>query len=146
MSDSAESRGTVVVIEDDLDISEYMTAVLNDHGYRTEVVMDGDLAVEKVKEVQPDGVTLDLLLPGRTGINIYRNLRKNVETKDIPVVIITGVGTEGKKLAVKKFFTGRSIPDPDGVLQKPVTPEALLSAVDHAIESRRADDKERTDS
>lgn len=130
---SEQGKGTILVIEDDLDFSEYVVAVLRDHGYATAVAMNGSEALAKVKEVRPSGITLDILLPGRTGISIYRSLRKDTETKDIPVVVLTGVGTEGKKLRVERFFAGRSVPPPDGVLQKPAEPEAIVRAVDEAI-------------
>lgn len=133
-----EGKVTILVIEDDLDFSEYLAAVLQDHGYHTVVAMDGSEAMAKVKEVRPGGITLDILLPGRTGISIYRSLRKDEETRNIPVVILTGVGTEGKKLRVERFFQGRSVPPPEGVLQKPAEPEAIVRAVDEAIKRRAA--------
>jgi CheY-like chemotaxis protein len=139
MTGSEEGKKkTILVIEDDLDFSEYITAVLNDHGYETEVAMDGAEAFERAKAVRPEGITLDILLPGRTGIAIYRSLRKDQETRSIPVVVLTGVGTEGKKLAVERFFRGRAVPPPDFVLQKPVEPEALIKAVDEALGSKAA--------
>lgn len=133
MTHSETHRGLVLVVEDDLDFSEFLTTTLDDHGFSTEVVMDGDQVVERARTLRPRGITLDLLLPGRTGIAIYRSLRNHVETRDIPVVIITGVGTEGKKLAVDRFFRGRSIPPPEGVLQKPVDAVTVLAAVEAAI-------------
>ncbi len=133
MTQSEERKGPVLVVEDDLDFSEFLSATLADHGYATEVVMDGDKALERALELRPRGITLDLLLPGRTGISIYRNLRRSEETRDIPVVIITGVGTFGKRLEVERFFRGRNIPPPEGVLQKPIEPEALIEALKAAL-------------
>jgi len=133
MQESEKTKGTVLVIEDDLDFSEFLTTVLNDHGYRTETVMDGDKALERAKALRPDGITLDVLLPGRTGIALYRKFRRDPDTRDIPIVIVSGVGTEGKKLNIERFFSQRSIKAPEGVLQKPVEPEVLLRTVDEAL-------------
>ena len=133
MSETQASKGTVLVIEDDPDFSAYLAATLQDHGYETDICMDGDKALEQARTSHPAGITLDILLPGRTGISIYRKLRKDSSTRSIPIVIVSGVGTEGKKLAIERFFAGRSVPEPDGVLQKPVEPEALIDAVDSAI-------------
>lgn len=133
MPESDANKKLMLVIEDDLDFSEYLTTVLNDHGYRTETVLDGDKALEKAKSLRPDGITLDLLLPGRTGIALYRKFRQDDVTRDIPVVIVSGVGTEGKKLSIERFFSQRSIKKPDGVLQKPVEPDVLVKTVDEAL-------------
>lgn len=140
MFESELTKGMMLVIEDDLDFSEYLTTVLNDHGYQTETVMDGDEALERARALHPDGITLDLLLPGRTGIALYRKFRQDDVTRDIPVVIVSGVGTEGKKLNIERFFSQRSIRKPDGVLQKPVEPEVLIETVEKAL-SRRAETK-----
>ena len=134
MTENNDLRKTILVIEDDQDFSDFITTVLKDHGFLTEVAMDGDSALARAKAIHPQAITLDILLPGRTGISIYRSLRKDEETKDIPVVILTGVGTEGKKLAVERFFAGRTIKAPEEVLQKPVEPELLIRSVEHALE------------
>jgi CheY-like chemotaxis protein len=127
------NRGTVLVIEDDPDFSEYVTTTLSDHGYHTEIVMDGDEALNKAKSVRPIGITLDILLPGRTGISVYRRLRKDKATQNIPIVILSGVGTTGERLDISRFFQGRAVRPPERVLQKPVEPETLVQAVDEAI-------------
>ena len=133
MSQQESNRGTVLVIEDDPDFSEYVTTTLNDHGYDTEVVMDGDEALTKARSVRPIGITLDILLPGRTGISVYRLLRKDEVTHNIPIVILSGVGTTGERLDISRFFQGRAVRPPEKVLQKPVEPETLVQAVDEAI-------------
>lgn len=133
MFETTDTKGTILVIEDDPDFSEYLCATLRDVGYQVEAVLDGDRAIERARELTPSAITLDILLPGRTGIALYRQLRKDDRTRKIPVIIITGVGREGKKLEVSRFFHGRSIPDPEGVLQKPVEPERLTSAVDGVV-------------
>ena len=126
MTEPKDSKKTILVVEDDLDFSAFVTTVLADHGYRTAVVVNGAEALERAKALRPEGITLDILLPGRTGIAIYRALRKDETTRGIPVVIVTGVGTEGKKLAVERFFRGRALPPPEAVLQKPVEPHEVV--------------------
>lgn len=133
MTTSDETKGTVLVIEDDPDYAEFLSEVLRDHGYQVEVAMDGDEALERAQTLLPKAITLDLLLPGRTGISLYRQFRTVKAVRQIPIVVVTGVGTEGKKLRVDRFFAGKSVPSPDGVLQKPVEPEAFAAAVDEAI-------------
>lgn len=130
MTTDKTSKGKILVIEDDPDFSEFLCETLRDNGYVVEAILEGGLALEQVRAVAPTAITLDILMPGQTGIALYRQLRKDKDTKDIPVVIISGVGTEGKKLEMAKFFHGRNIPDPDGVLRKPVEPEILVETID----------------
>jgi len=132
-TEMAEEKSTVLVIEDDPDFSEFLCETLRDHGFEAQAVLDGSEAMGRARELRPKAITLDILMPGQTGISLYRQLRKDAETQSIPVVIITGVGTEGKKLEMARFFRGRSIPDPEGVLRKPVEPQTLIDAVQSAL-------------
>ncbi len=133
MTTGESNKGLILVVEDDPDYSEFLCTTLQDSGYETASVLDGGQAMEQVLALQPDVVTLDILMPGKTGISLYRQIRKDEATKKIPVVIITGVGTEGKKLEMARFFHGRSIPDPESVLRKPVEPEALVETIDAIV-------------
>jgi two-component system, OmpR family, phosphate regulon response regulator PhoB len=136
MTTSSERRGTVLVIEDDPDYSEFLSEVLRDSGFQAEVVTDGAEAFERAQTLKPSAITLDILLPGRTGIALYRQFQSNAALRDIPIIIVTGVGAEGKKLQVDRFFAGRSAPSPEHVLQKPVEPEELTRVVGDAIRRR----------
>jgi two-component system, OmpR family, phosphate regulon response regulator PhoB len=133
MTTDTSKKGTVLVVEDDPDFSEFLCETLRDDGYEIEAVLDGAEVFEKARELQPAAITLDILMPGQTGIALYRQLRKDDETKSIPVIIISGVGTEGKKLKISRFFEGRTIPDPEGVMQKPIEPEALIQTINAVL-------------
>lgn len=138
MTASSDAKGTVLVIEDDPDYSEFLSAVLRDHGYEVEVAMDGDEALERALSLRPRAITLDLLLPGRTGIALYRQFRSAEGVRNIPIVVVTAVGTERERLSVDRFFAGRSTPSPERVLQKPIEPDEIVRAVDDAIQIRAA--------
>ncbi len=71
----------------------------------------------------PDLVTLDVTMPEKSGVGVYRKLREEEAYKGIPVIIITGVSDDFKQF----ISTRRQVPPPEGYLSKPVEPEELVA-------------------
>jgi CheY-like chemotaxis protein len=88
-----------------------------------------------VQKEKPDLICLDLMMPEKTGIKLYRELRKDAGLKGIPVIMITGFSAPDFPLIdFKRFINQRSIPPPEGYMEKPVDREALLRAIQETIE------------
>src|SRR5512142_11827 len=85
----AMDKPFALIVEDDRDIAALFRHVLDIAGYRTELVMDGREAVERLKSAGPDIVLLDLTLPGIPGAKILELMRADRYLKDIPVVVVT---------------------------------------------------------
>ena len=124
----------ILIVDDEEDILEYLGVLFRDQGYETHVAHDGKEALEKVREVRPDLVTLDIIMPRESGVRFYRTVKEDPELKNIPVIIITaltgwGYDPEG----FHKFIKSRKhVPAPEGFLSKPVDREELLKLVaDH---------------
>jgi DNA-binding response OmpR family regulator len=83
------STQIILVIEDNLDMSDALSAVLEEAGYRVVSLEDGVEALEAARLYQPGLITLDLILPGRDGRMIARELHEDPQTQDIPVLIIS---------------------------------------------------------
>ena len=99
-----------LLIEDDRDVAALFRHVLDMAGYRTEIVFDGNAAMEKLATVHPDVVLLDLQLPGISGVDILKNMRADERLKDVPVVVVTAYAYYANSLPV----------EPDLFLLKPV--------------------------
>lgn len=84
----------VLVVEDEIALSDLLSYNLGKEGYDVAVCADGDDAVVMVEEEAPDVVLLDWMLPNVSGIEICRQLRARVETRDIPVIMLTARGEE----------------------------------------------------
>jgi CheY-like chemotaxis protein len=108
----------ILVVDDDPSVVKYLTAFLKDSGYDTSSAADGELALQAAKKEKPDLITLDLQMPNDTGTRFYRNLMKEKELKDTPVIVVSGI--PGRHLAVSK---------PAAVFEKPVDRDQLLAAV-----------------
>ena len=87
-------KHTILIIEDEKDLAELVTFNLETEGYRTIVARDGISGLETAREIQPDLILLDLMLPGIQGIEICRLLKRDTRTAGIPVIMLTAKGEE----------------------------------------------------
>ena len=124
-----DGQKTILVVDDDPDALDFFITVLEDNGFATVSARDGNEALTRLGEGIPDLVTLDITMPEKSGVAVYRNLREEDRFKDIPVLIITGVSDDFKQF----ISTRRKVPPPDGYLSKPVEPEQLLGKVQELL-------------
>ena len=82
----------VLLIEDEPNIAEAIRFVLARDGWQVSVVADGSVAVAEVARLRPDLVILDLMLPGKSGLDIVASLRADAATRDLPVMMLTAKG------------------------------------------------------
>ncbi|MDE0408045.1 MAG: phosphate regulon transcriptional regulator PhoB [Alphaproteobacteria bacterium] len=121
---SAE-RPHILVVEDEAPIVELLRYNLETSGYSVSVATDGDEALERVTEDQPDAVLLDWMLPRKSGIEVCRQLRARAGTRTLPIILLTARGEEADR--VHGLDTGA-----DDYIVKPFSPkelEARLKAV-----------------
>ena len=121
----------ILVIEDEPDILTYLMAVLEDHGFDAVSMVEQSGLVDAVKAEQPDLIMLDVMMPKRSGVSIFRELRATPELKGVPVAIISGFSPEGSDMAsgFKHLISDQRIEAPNGFLDKPVDRQALISLV-----------------
>jgi len=82
-----EPKGPVLVVDDEPDIVDFLTTVLRDEGYATEVARDGREALSKMREVEPSLVILDLMMPHMNGFEVLDAMRRD-NSGDRPAVIV----------------------------------------------------------
>jgi two-component system phosphate regulon response regulator PhoB len=82
----------VLLIEDEPNIIEAISYILTKDGWTVHTHSDGETAMAKVMQGVPDLIILDVMLPGRSGYDILRDLRAQAETKDVPVMMLTARG------------------------------------------------------
>jgi CheY-like chemotaxis protein len=118
----------ILVVDDEPEAIDYASAVLEENGYIAIGAEDGIEGIEKARVEKPDLVLLDIMMPGKGGIAMYRDLRMDEETKDIPVIIITGVA-RGQRFEESMMRKDPDIPLPEGYIEKPMKPEDLLELI-----------------
>ena len=82
----------VLVIEDEANIVAAISYILARDGWEVETHGDGGDALEVIRAVRPDLVILDMMLPGRSGLDILRALRADADTAALPVLMLTARG------------------------------------------------------
>lgn len=129
----------ILIVDDEPSMLTYLSTLLEDHGYKTLTASNAQEAWEEAQKEEPDLITLDLLMPEKTGIKLYRDLKKHNRLGRIPVIILTGF-TSGNfpMIDFRRFIYERSIPGPQGFVEKPVEPELLLAEVKKALENSTA--------
>ena len=81
----------VLVVDDNPDTVRYLSVVLSEHGYDPVTAGDGEEGFEKIKQAKPDLLVLDVMMPKRSGLTLFKMLKKNEQFKDIPILMLTGV-------------------------------------------------------
>ncbi len=125
----AENAKTILVVDDEPDTRTYLTTVLEDNGFATVAAADGNEALKKVEESRPDLIALDISMPEKSGVAVYRTLKQDDGLKSIPVIIITGVSDDFEKFISSR----RQVPPPEGYISKPVDVEELLGKVNELL-------------
>jgi CheY-like chemotaxis protein len=119
----------ILVVDDEQDIRTYLRTLFTKHGYEVETASDGEEGLTIARQIKPDMIFLDILMPKRTGIMAYRRLKKDPELSSVPVVILTGLSQ------YRSFFAQdfEQVPHPEAFVEKPPQPERLLElAQQHA--------------
>ena len=124
----------ILVVDDEKDIQTYLKKLLEENGYSVSCAADGEEAMKCVKKERPDLITLDMSMPNKSGIKFYKEIRDDGATKDIPVVVVTGITGIGGSADTERFLKTRGgIPEPDGFIPKPVDRDELLGAIGRLV-------------
>jgi len=124
------SERKILVVDDEPDVRNFLAACIKDVGFQVQTAVDGEDALEKVEADPPDLMTLDMVMPRKSGIQVIRTLRKNERFKRLPVIVITAhAQDEFGSEDVKDFYAFTSGMRPRYILEKPVTPEKLVKAI-----------------
>ncbi len=118
---------TVLVVDDDQDISDIIAFNIKKAGFRVETAQDGVAAIGKIPVVKPDLIILDLMLPMFSGLDVLEQLQAGAMAR-IPVIVITGVYAQAslrERLA--------RYPDVVEFIEKPVKADRLNAAVRKAL-------------
>ena len=130
----------ILIIDDEDHVLLYLSTLLQDHGY--DVVSEGDSvkAFDLAKKEQPDLICLDIMMPRKSGVSLYKEFRRDDTLKNTPIAIISGVGSiaYGFKRDFRKHLPDRNISEPEAFFEKPIDVpvfvkflESIFSRKDH---------------
>ncbi len=111
---------TMLVVDDEPDSLTFIGTVLRDSGATVVEARDGDEALELARSERPDMVTLDISMPGKDGAEAFEEMRSDPALKSIPVCIVSG------RPELRRLIYQRTVPPPDGYVDKPIDEQRLL--------------------
>ena len=115
-------ESTILIVEDEEAIVTMLRYNLEKEGYRVYTTDDGEEALTMVKEHRPDVIVLDWMLPSMSGIEVCESIRRNNETKGIPVIMLSARGEEGDR--IQGLDAGA-----DDYMVKPFSPSELNARI-----------------
>ncbi len=124
-------KKTVLSVDDEAQTREFVSAVLEENGYKPLLAVNGEEALNLIKENRPDLVIMDILMPKQSGINLYRQLKTSEALKNIPVIVYSGIARRTLLRAQTGLaeIKGEKIPEPDGYMEKPVSAKHMASVI-----------------
>lgn len=140
----------ILIVDDEPDTVTFISAVLEENGYASIGAKDGVQGLELLRKEHPDLVLLDLMMPKKSGITMFQEMRKDPSMSSIPVVVATGV-SEVTGVDFRNFMYKQPLRDekkfvettgltkytvPDGYLEKPLDPVELIKAVRQALKEK----------
>ena len=120
IAEKAVEAVRVLLVEDDVDLSDAITEYLGKQGIAVSVEGRGDRALARIAEMKPDLVILDIMLPGKDGFDVCRELRGN--GSNVPVIILTAKEEDFDQVLGLELGA-------DDYLAKPVQPRVLLARI-----------------
>lgn len=129
------SPRSAVIIDDEPDITAYLSTLLSDHGWEVRAANSVEDGLGLLKERRPDMVLLDLMMPDRGGLNALVAIRKDATLEGLPVLIVSGIQeklTSDYHTYLERFKHYR----PDGFIDKPVDADELFRKLEELTRAK----------
>jgi DNA-binding response OmpR family regulator len=130
--------GKILVVDDDPDILDAVTMILESQGYQVFTARDGIEGLATLKAENPDLMILDLMMPKMDGFAVCKELQdpRWSKYKNIPILILTSVREEASRRRYE-LETGLEL-DVDDYVEKPMSPDVLLERVSRLIKKKES--------
>lgn len=123
-----ENRKKILVVDDEADIRAFLRVRLETNYFEVLEAADGFSAIARAKETQPDLILLDILMPGKDGIETYHALKQDPSTRKIPIIFLSALARNAPpaqhNLGLEEGYV---------ILGKPYQSEELLQAIHQAL-------------
>lgn len=116
----------ILVIDDDPDVVSLLSLLLKTNGHRPTGAYGGEEGLKIVKEIMPDLILLDIMMPGIDGFNVLRQLRFDKTTENIPVIFVSAINDEESKRKAESLGS-------QGYITKPYERNQLMETINKVI-------------
>jgi two-component system alkaline phosphatase synthesis response regulator PhoP len=125
---------TILVVDDEPNVRDYLRMILVDAGFHVETASDGEEALERIRESPPDFISLDLIMPRKSGHKLLFELKRDRRLSRIPVLIVTAhAQDEMGREDLQDILDSAVMSGPGTYLEKPVQPESYVRAISRAV-------------
>jgi DNA-binding response OmpR family regulator len=119
-------RETILVVDDEADVLDLVRYHLNRAGFDVDVASSGTAALLAARQRRPDAIVLDIMLPQMSGTEVFRKLRLEIDTAQIPVLMLTAKGLLSERIAGLELGV-------DDYITKPFSPRELVLRVQNLL-------------
>lgn len=125
----------VLVVDDELDMRVFTATLLETNGYKPISAEDGKQGLEVARKTKPALIIMDMMMPKESGIQMYRELKKDPDLSNIPVVVVSALSrkTFFHSQKVMDEYEGGTVREPAAYIEKPPEADELLRAVQDAL-------------
>ncbi len=116
----------ILIVDDEKDIIDLLQFNLKAEGYKTSTALDGEKALEIASRYKPDLIILDIMLPGKDGYQVIRELRQDAKSKNIPVIFLTAKDSEIDEVVGLELGA-------DDYIIKPISIRKLIARVKNVL-------------
>jgi CheY-like chemotaxis protein len=118
----------VLIVDDEMDMRIFLSTLFETNGFKPIATRDGKEGIQKARDLAPDLIILDVMMPGEGGVAMYRQLKADETLRRIPVVMLSAVAekTFSHYLKMLNVRMEGTVPRPDAYMEKPPEADELL--------------------
>jgi len=133
----------ILIVDDEIDMRVFLSTLLETNGYSPVATRDGKEGLMKAREIEPDLIILDVMMPGEGGVHMYRQLKTDQTLNKIPVIMLSAVTRKTFNHYIKMLNVqlDNAIPAPVAYLEKPPEAAVLLRIIEDQFSSKTQDIK-----
>jgi CheY-like chemotaxis protein len=125
----------ILVVEDEPDFAALLQSILAQAGYAVTTAYNGEEGHKEVERETPDLITLDIHMPGKSGLYFYRDVKTRRKFRNVPVVVVTGLTRNDRDMEtiIHSFLETENVPPPAAYVEKPFDERRFLQVIEEAL-------------
>jgi twitching motility two-component system response regulator PilH len=125
----------ILIVDDEPDVALYLATILRAYGHEPETASNVEEGLRLLETSPPALICLDIMMPKESGVSMYRQLKQNEETAGIPVIVISGVETEGQ-FDFSTYLPDEELPPPEFFMEKPIKIQEFISTIERLLQGK----------
>ncbi|MFH1892259.1 MAG: response regulator [Candidatus Zixiibacteriota bacterium] len=133
----------ILIVDDESDVAVYLATALRANGYDAVIAANAKTALNEVRQNRPDLISLDIVMPEESGIALYKKLKANPTSAEIPVVVVSGAGQDGT-FDFRSLASDESVSEPECFFEKPIDVDEYIVMIGELTSANRGSKRKKT--